>query len=122
MPDLTISPVCRIVAWNKQRYEQKHCEALTYRLLDEEVNEFLLSGRAVDELDALVDIVYVAIGAMWKMGLNEQQIERAIHVVCDSNASKSVTKTDHTIKANMSKGPDFIEPEPRLQEILDERE
>lgn len=111
----------RIIAWNKARYKQKFNHALTHALLAEEVSELLRAEHQVDVLDALVDVTYVAIGAMYKLGLTDQQIVDAIHAVCDANDTKSITKTPSHIKANTTKGPDFVPPEARLQEILDER-
>lgn len=113
--------ITRIINWNKARYSQEYNQDLQIKLLTEEVNELVLSITDVDRLDALVDIVYIAIGAMWKMGLTNEQIYAAIHIVCDSNDTKVALKTFSHIKANINKGPDFIPPETRLQELLDER-
>jgi len=112
----------RIINWNTVRYPDKGMVvALTHALLKEEVQEFQEATTPVDTLDALVDIVYVAVGAMHKMGLDELGIYQAIHAVCDANDSKSVVKTKAHVKANVDKGADFVPPEARLQEILDER-
>lgn len=123
---MEVFPFCtgfvkRIVSWNSARYEQEYDHTLTCDLMHEEFQELCASTADVDKLDALVDITYVAIGAMWKLGLSDEQIRQAIHAVCDSNDSKSVTKTASHVKANIDKGKDFIRPEPRLQEILDAR-
>lgn len=117
-------PLCtgfikRIIDWNKARYAQEFNHELAYNLLHEELGEFLVASEDVDRLDALIDIVYVAIGAIWKLGLDEQQIRTAIHIVCSSNESKSVAKTASHIKANgTDKGPNYFKPEPFLQEVL----
>jgi predicted HAD superfamily Cof-like phosphohydrolase len=110
----------RITYWNSLRYKQEYDNRLTYKLLDEEVEELHQAKTDVDKLDALVDILYVAVGGMWKLGLSPEQIEAAINVVCDSNDSKTAKATASHIKANIDKGEGFIRPEPRLQEILDE--
>lgn len=112
----------RIIDWNKPRYgDQPINVALTYELLKEEVREFNEATTPVDTLDALVDIIYVATGAMAKMGLNEFQIYKAIHAVCDANDTKVAKKTHAAVKANVDKGVDFVPPEAALQEILNER-
>ena len=116
--------VSRIVYWNKQRYNQEYNSALTYSLLVEEVQELFMANvldNDVDKVDALVDIIYVSVGALWKLGLNENQIVAAIQIVCDSNNSKAHIKTDPTIKANIDKGITFNPPEKRLKELLDGR-
>jgi len=111
----------RITEWNNARYGAQLLNvALTHELLKEEVGEFNEATTQVDTLDALVDIIYVATGAMVKMGLSELQIYKAIHAVCDANDSKTVVKTKAHVKANVDKGVDFMPPETRLQEILDE--
>ena len=110
----------RICNWNWHRYNQEYNHKLTFDLLQEEVIELCDAKEDVDRLDALVDIVYIAVGAMWKLGLSHDDIERAILVVCDSNDTKTVKRTLSHIKANINKGEGFIPPEPRLREILDE--
>lgn len=45
----------------------------------------------------------------------------ALSIVCDSNDSKAVKKTDPSIKANIDKGVSFVPPEARLQALLDTR-
>ena len=112
--------ISRVIEWNNARYEPILNIALTNELLKEEVREFNEATTLVDTLDALVDIIYVATGAMAKMDLNEFQIYKAIHAVCDANATKVVKKTHHAVKANVDKGAGFVPPEAALQEILDE--
>lgn len=104
----------RIINWNSNRYEQEYNHHLTCNLLLEEVNELTVARNPVDKIDALVDIIYVATGALWKLGLNEEQIYRAIEIVCDSNDSKKVEKVDSSIKANIDKGDSYVSPTERL--------
>ena len=113
----------RVVKWNNERYKQEPNGELTADLLFDEIVEYkdAIYGAEVDQLDALVDIIYVAIGGMWKMGLTPSQINLAIQIVCNSNDTKSVEKTDSNVKANIDKGIEFVAPEPKLQIILDNR-
>jgi predicted HAD superfamily Cof-like phosphohydrolase len=111
----------RVVSWNAQRYEQEFDRLLTKNLLKEEILEFEEASQEVDQLDALVDTIYVAIGAMWKLGLNETQIQDAIFAVCDANDTKTASKTPSHIKASIDKGTGFTPPEVSLQRILNER-
>lgn len=46
---------------------------------------------------------------------------KAMMIVCDSNDSKSISKTDPSVKANVIKGNFFVAPEPRLQALMDAR-
>jgi predicted HAD superfamily Cof-like phosphohydrolase len=73
----------------------------------------------VDRLDKAIDAVVFAVGSMAKLGLNSQQITRAINVVMRCNNQKlGMPKDEH---GKLIKPPDFEGPEPELQCILDER-
>ena len=111
----------RIIKWNQARYKQEFNKKLTEDLLIEEVSELIDSELEVEELDALIDIIYVSIGAMWKMGLNATQIYNALTVVCISNESKIVETVESHIKASAVKGDAFIPPENMLQVLLNQR-
>ena len=108
----------RVIDWNAARYEQQHDDALTENLLEEEITEFVLAQTQVDRVDALLDTIYIAIGALWKMGFDADGIEEAFNIVCDSNDTKTVEKTPSFIKANMTKGKNFVPPEPKLKELM----
>jgi hypothetical protein len=111
----------RVVDWNNLRYTQEYDKELLLSLLDEEINEFFTAITEVDQLDALIDIIYISIGGMWKMGLTKNQIVTAINIVCDSNDTKSISKTASNVKANINKGVNYQPPEPQLEALLDER-
>lgn len=175
----------RVANWNAQRYERVYNQNLAVSLLREEYNEWRLDPLPVQKLDGLCDLVYVALGVIWKanidralvqmaqersletadalvsawelnpayfigsiidvlevegdypveqammnivslataqafsMGLTYLQWIEALLIVCDSNDSKSVKKVAADIKANAGdKGPGFIDPAPRLLDIL----
>ena len=63
-------------------------------------------------------IAVLALAQMLSMGLSYDQAIEAMHIVCDANDSKSVTKTASNVKANKDKGVDFVPPEVRLEELL----
>ena len=118
-----INLINRICDWNAARYEQDFNHNLAFRLLNEELNEFMSASQQinrVEQVDALVDIIYVAIGALWKLGFNPEQIERAITIICDSNDSKVVKKTPNHLKANINKGKDYIPPTEALTLLVKE--
>ena len=84
----------------------------------------LLEYRS-DEIDTAVYsanlIMFLCLTQMTSMGLTPEEQEAALLVVCDSNDSKSIKKTESHIKANDGdKGPYFQPPEVRLQAILNE--
>jgi predicted HAD superfamily Cof-like phosphohydrolase len=108
--------VKRICKWNTDRGNVRGeiDKNLEQGMLDEELEEFKDAESAVDELDALVDLIFVAIGSMHKLGLNPQEIEKAINIVCDANDKKLSDKK----KGKIAKPKDFTGPEEELQKIL----
>jgi predicted HAD superfamily Cof-like phosphohydrolase len=76
----------------------------------------------VDRLDKACDAVVFAIGSMTKLGLSPSQIEQALSVVVEANTAKLGCPKDP--QGKLIKPPNFNElyaPEPKLQEILDQR-
>ena len=96
-----------------------------------ELNPVFFIGTYLDVLEydmsypvvqSACNIIQAAVCQMMAMGLSFEQCEEAMLIVCDANDSKSVKKTDPSVKANAGdKGPNFISPEPRLQELLERR-
>lgn len=73
----------------------------------------------VDRLDKACDAVVFAFGSMFKLGLTPEQAARAVSVVMLANQAKlSMPKDAH---GKLTKPADFIGPEEKLQQILDER-
>lgn len=66
----------RVAEWNGERYPREYNHELTIALLDEELQELDDATTAVDKLDALCDIVYVAYGALWKLEVNNLTLGR----------------------------------------------
>ena len=62
--------VCnRVAGWNALRYEREYNHDLAMALLDEEFGETLEAKEQVDVLDGLCDLVYVALGVLWKCNI-----------------------------------------------------
>ena len=59
----------RPIDWNTLRYKQEYHHELASDLLFEEFQEWDEAETDVDKLDALVDLYFVAIGVLWKLGL-----------------------------------------------------
>ena len=73
----------------------------------------------VDRLDKAIDAIVFAIGSIAKLGLNVEQIHRAIGAVTEANLQKlSMPKDEH---GKLMKPKGFVGPEAKLQSILDER-
>ena len=73
----------------------------------------------VDRLDKACDAVVFAVGSMAKLGLNPQEITKALNVVMHANFAKLHMPRDEFGK--LTKPAYFVDPEPLLQEILDNR-
>jgi len=67
----------RVAGWNAARYDQEFNLDLTVKLLTEELQEYFEADTPVDELDALCDLTYLAMGGLWKMG-EELDADKAI--------------------------------------------
>lgn len=78
------------------------------------------TGSDVDRLDKAIDAIIFAVGSIAKLGLNPEQIHRAIGAVTEANLQKlSMPKDEH---GKLTKPVDFVGPEVELQKILDERQ
>ena len=73
----------------------------------------------VDRLDKACDAVVFAIGSMTKLGLTVDQITRSLNAVMHANFQKLTMPKDSMGK--LMKNENFIGPEEKLQQILDER-
>lgn len=73
----------------------------------------------VNRLDKACDAVVFAVGSMAKLGLNAQQITKALNIVMKANNQKlSMPKDEH---GKLMKPDLFVGPEVELQKLLDER-
>lgn len=59
----------RVSEWNAKRYDQEYDHKLTIALLREEYREWCEAKTDVERLDAICDVIYVAMGALWKSKL-----------------------------------------------------
>jgi len=110
--------LCDTYFWNKARNNNRLDWELEAAMLTEELNEFLAATTDVDKLDALIDLKFVINGTLGKMGLLPSAMVDAYEVVLQANNQKSATLHK---SGKVNKSSDFIKPEPKLQEILDER-
>lgn len=79
---------------------------------------FCKTATNVERLDKACDAVVFAVGSMTKLGLNVEQIKRALNVVMKANFQKlSMPKDDF---GKLMKPDNFVGPEVALQAILDE--
>ncbi len=66
--------VYRVIKWNELRYDQVYDYNLAKRLLLEETEELYRANSVVEKLDAIGDIIFVAVGVFWKLGVHHEVI------------------------------------------------
>ena len=113
----------RTIEWNTIRGNTP--DTLNYQLeidmLQEELDEFKLAvsqGDRVAMFDALLDLDFVRIGTLGKMGISPLIQVEGYEAVLQANESKSSTKN---AAGKITKPADFVGPETKLQELLDRR-
>lgn len=56
--------------------------------LREEVDELLASKSLEEDIDALIDLIYFAIGGLYRLGVSEDQAMKAFQIVHEVNMMK----------------------------------
>ena len=98
---------------------------ITVKCLHEEIGEFTeahQSGDYIKSVDALVDLMYFATGALYKMGLTPDKINAIQSAVHQANMEKKlgvVAKRGDGSAADAVKPEGWISPEARIEEILE---
>ena len=99
--------------------------AITVKCLTEEVAEFaeaVEDGDFIGQVDALIDSIYFATGALYKLGLNENQISSCMNAVHEANMTKRKgvnEKRGDGSAADAIKPEDWVSPEERIGSILE---
>lgn len=113
----------RTIAWNEVRGNST--DTLDWNLeidmLQEEINELKLAvekSSNVDIFDALLDLKFVLIGSLGKMGLSYKDVINGYEFVLQKNETKSKTKDSN---GKITKPIGFVGPEKDLQKILESR-
>ena len=92
-----------------------------WEFITEELGELLEADDVVGEVDALLDIIYFAIGGLVKSGLKPDQMRDCFTAVHNANMTKSLGKKDSRpdIQGTDAKKPDdFVDPNETIAEIL----
>ncbi|MBU8597292.1 HAD family hydrolase [Shouchella clausii] len=89
-----------------------------YEYMKEELVEFLDAVFLVDQADAMIDLIYLALGTLVEMGVEPEQLFEIVH-----KANMSKLWEDGKPRLNeigkIIKPPHFVAPEPLLrQEII----
>src|SRR5574343_963584 len=97
---------------------------LALKQLNEEISEFELAdeeSNLVGQIDALADLVYFAIGIMYKIGLAPEEIEQVFSAVHAANMTKKIgVKSSRIVEGAVDaiKPDGFHDPKCTIQEII----
>lgn len=90
----------RVSNWNAKRYDRETNLTLLGSLIREELNEHYESDSEVHQLDGLCDVVYVALGGLWKANISEEEL--------NYNLSFAHTGSVDLMRANVLKPKFYI--------------
>ena len=99
--------------------------SLTLKQLNEEISEFELADEQASlasQADALLDLVYFALGALYKMGFTSNEIDDMFVAIHTANMTKTKgVKASRHVEgaADAVKPDDFHDPKHIIQEIID---
>lgn len=98
---------------------------ITVKALNEEVQEFIDASHETDyigQIDALIDLQYFAMGALYKLGLTADQINcccTAVHVANMTKKKGVKQSRGDGSAADAIKPEGWVAPEQRIGEILE---
>lgn len=97
--------------------------SITHKCLIEEAEEFISAceqGNLIGSVDGLIDSIYFAIGALYKLGLTSKQIKLCMSAVHNANIDKKLgtNKKRDTGAADAVKPKGWVGPEERIATIL----
>ena len=108
-----------IMDWNEERGNTDYSCIREGAMIEEELHELgdaYRNGTIVDEADALADIIFVAVGSLYKLcGADKQKVNDILIAVTAANNLKTQTKD---ADGKIIKPSDFIGPEEMIEAIL----
>jgi len=86
-----------------------------FNYMAEELDEFIDAKTVVDQADAMIDLIYLALGTMVELGVKPEALFEIVH-----NANMSKLWPDGKVHTNPETGkvvkpPTFVRPEPLLE-------
>ena len=96
----------------------------TINCLREEIDEFHEAhenGDFIASVDALIDLIYFAVGGLYRMGLNSEEMTECVNVVHTANMEKKlgiVPRRGDGSSPDAIKSTEWTGPEHRLAAIL----
>lgn len=89
-----------------------------YRWMQEELDEFLESSDIYGQADAMIDLIYFALGTMVEMGLRPQELFDAVH---KANMAKLWPdgQPHYNAEGKVIKSPAWVDPHHEMKAIID---
>lgn len=90
-----------------------------YNWMKEEIDEFLEADEIVEQADAMIDVIYFALGTLVEMGVKPAKL---FEIVQEANMSKlwEDGKPHYAKDGKTIKPKSWIDPHPRLEEAINE--
>ncbi len=109
-----VSDIC---VWNYVRGNTEYDGTLEYDMLSEELEEYGVSRDIANTAKELADIIFVAVGSLYKLtGANPQKVEDILQSVIVSNRAKG---TEKSLLGKVKKGREYVNPEKVIAQILE---
>lgn len=96
------------VAMDADRRDQR------YSYMTEELIEFLTARTVVDQADAMIDLIYFALGTLVELGVKPDPLFNIVHAANLSKLWPDGTVKYHEGSRKVLKPPTFERPEPLL--------
>ena len=107
-----------VCSWNLDRDNIEYNKTREAWMLQEELDEYMEAISEVDEADALADIIFVAIGSLFKLaGADTQKVHDIMLAVCAANDLKGRLKNE---QGKIMKDDSFSGPEEMIERILND--
>ena len=110
--------VNEIATWNYVRDNTTFDRELEIFMILDELREFKESTTLVNDARELADIIFVAIGSLYKLVGTSDKAEAIIGAVIDANVRKGTVKDGI---GKIIKPADFVGPQGTIETILEDR-
>jgi len=89
-----------------------------YKWMLEEINEFLEADNIYDQADAMLDLIYFALGTMVEMGVKPQKLFEIVHT---ANMTKLWADglPHYNADGKTIKPPNWVDPYPQIKKEID---
>ena len=93
-----------------------------HAFISEETDEFVQADTMVEQVDALLDLIYFAVGGLTKVGMTPDEMAECMTAVHTANMTKSLGKKDTRPDiqgTDARKPPGFVAPDEAIKRILE---